>query len=76
MFETFEEDGSFFVRGNVYVIAVLDRDTLKLRYYLSTVFEDLDEAEDLIQQNSITSPDLAFVAQQKEVITQIYHAEN
>lgn len=50
MFETFEESGKFFLSGTVYVIAILDRNTLTLRDYADTVFVEREEAEEALER--------------------------
>jgi len=74
MFETFEEDGTHYVRGTVFVIAVLYRDTLKLKGYVERAFMSQGDADDYEFQAEI-GPDLAYVIQEKEIVLPIHRSE-
>lgn len=75
MFETFEDAGTFFVKGTVYVIAILDRDTLVLKDYVETAFTSIEEAEEVLYQKTDSLTDLAYVIQEKEMMIPIYRSE-
>lgn len=75
MFETFEDAGTFFVKGTVYVIAILDRDTLVLKDYVETAFTSIEEAEEVLYQKTDSLADLAYVIQEKEMMIPIYRSE-
>lgn len=75
MFETFEDAGTFFVRGTVYVIAILDRDTLVLKDYVETAFTNREDAEEVLYQKTDSLTDLAYVIQEKEMMIPIYRSE-
>ena len=74
MFETFEEGGTQYVRGGVFVIAVLDRDTLKLKGYVEQAFLTEEEAEDW-QFHTELSSDLAYIIQEKPIMVPIHRSE-
>lgn len=75
MFETFEEDGTHWAKGSVFVIALVDRGTLKLTGYISQAFVSEDEAEELI--NTIhTDNSLAYIIQEKEFMIPIHRSES
>jgi hypothetical protein len=74
MFETFEDEGTHWVRGEVFVIAVLDRDTLKLKGYVDQAFLTEEEANDHEFRVDVT-PDIAYVVQRKDLMVQIHRSE-
>lgn len=74
MFETFEEDGAHHVRGSVFVVAILDRDTLELRGYLPSVSLSEDEAEDVLFHLN-QDKNLAYIVQEKQVTGTVYRSQ-
>jgi hypothetical protein len=74
MFETFEEGGTHYVRGTVFVIAVLDRDTLKLKGYVEQAFLTEEDAEEW-QFHTELSSDLAYIIQEKPIMVPIHRSE-
>lgn len=74
-FETFEENGTHWARGSVFVIALVDRDTLKLKSYVQQAFVTEDEAEELINTMH-TDGSLAYIIQQKEFMIPIHRSES
>lgn len=74
MFETFEEDGVHYARGSVFVIAMVDRETLKLRGYIEQAFLTEDDAEELIN-TSHTENDIAYIIQEKAFTTEIHRSD-
>lgn len=75
MFETFEEGGTFFVKGTVYVLAILERDTLKLKDYVETAFTSREDAEEVLYQKTGSFEELAYVIQEKEMMVPIHRSE-
>lgn len=74
MFETFEEDGAHHVRGSVFVVAILDRNTLELKGYLPSVVLSEEEAEDtLFHMNE--DKNLAYIVQEKQVTATIHRSD-
>lgn len=73
-YETFEEGGSYYARGTVFVIAMVDRNTLKLIGYIEQAFLTEDEAEELIN-TSRTENDIAYIIQEKAFTTEIHRRE-
>jgi len=74
MFETFEENSTHYVKGSLFVIAILDRDTLKLRGYVERAFMSQEDADDYEFHNDL-NPDLAYVTQEKEIMVPIHRSE-
>lgn len=73
-YETFEEGGCYYARGTVFVIAMVDRNTLKLIGYIEQAFLTEDEAEELIN-TSRTENDIAYIIQEKQFTTEIHRRE-
>lgn len=74
MFETFEESGTFFVQGNVFVIAILDRDTLRLKDYVDRAFVTKDDAADALYSMD-EDKDLAYIIQEKQIMIPIHKSD-
>lgn len=74
MFETFEENGTYFVKGVVFVIAILNRDTLQLVDYVDRAFIDFEDAKQVLDQKGEWS-DIAYLIQAKEIMLPIYRGE-
>ena len=74
MFETFEESGTHYVKGSVFVIAILDRDTLKLKGYVEHAFMSQEDADDY-EFHTDLRPELAYVIQEKEIMVPIHRSE-
>jgi hypothetical protein len=71
MFETFEDKGTYYVKGSVFVIAIIKRDTLQLIDYVDIAFMSKEEAEDYgfhEDQNDA----LAYIVQEREVMVPIH----
>lgn len=74
MFETFEEQGSHYVTGAVFVVAVIDRETLALKGYLPNVLMSEEDAEDLLFHMD-QDRSLAYIVQEKQITTEIHRSE-
>jgi hypothetical protein len=74
MFETFEENGTHYVKGSLFVIAILDRDTLKLKGYVEQAFMTEEDAEDW-QFHTELKPEMAYIIQEKETMVPIHRSE-
>lgn len=74
MFETFEEDGTHLIRGTVFVIAILDRDTLKLKGYMPSVFHSEEDADDCLFHLD-EEKHLAYVVQEKAMQMELSRTE-
>lgn len=74
MFETFEENGTYFVKGTVFVIAVLNRDTLQLVDYVDRAFLDYEQAKEVLDQKGEWG-DMAHLIQAKEITLPIHGRE-
>lgn len=74
MFETFEEDGAHQVRGSVFVVAILDRDTLELKGYLPNVLMSKEDADDAVFHLEEDN-NLAYIVQEKQVTATIHRSE-
>jgi hypothetical protein len=75
MFETFEENGVYYVKGSVFVIAILDRDTLELKDYVDTAFTTREQADDLMSRKAEDFYDAAYIVQEKEMMIPIYRTQ-
>jgi hypothetical protein len=74
MFETFEEDGIHHVRGSVFVIAILDRNTLTPKGYLPNVLMTEEDADDLLFHRD-QDKGVAYIVQEKQVTAIIHRSE-
>jgi len=74
MFETLEENGTHYVKGSLFVIAILDRDTLKLKGYVEHAFMSQEDADDY-EFHTDLKPELAYVTQEKEIMVPIHRSE-
>lgn len=75
IFEVFEEHDTYFVRGTVYVIAILNRDTLKLTSYVERAFTSFEEAKEALSLHGEWS-DIAYLIQAKEMVVPIQRGES
>ena len=70
-FTTFTEEEDYWAGGTVFVIALVDRDTLRLKGYVNDAFLTEDDAEEYLD-TSQTDNSIAYVIQEKAV-TGILH---
>lgn len=71
MFETFEDKGTYYVKGSVFVIAIIKRDTLQLIDYVDTAFMLKEDAENHSFHEDQNDA-LAYIVQEREVMVPIY----
>lgn len=73
-FTTFEEDGVYQGSGSMFVIALVDRDNLKLRGYMEQAFLTEDDAEEALN-TSQTDNSIAYIIQEKPFTFTIHRTE-
>lgn len=73
-FTTFEEDGVYQGSGSMFVIALVGRDTLKLKGYVKEAFLTEDDAEEALN-TSQTDNSIAYIIQEKPFTFTIHRTE-
>jgi hypothetical protein len=71
MFETFEDGPTYYVSGPVFVIAIINRDTLELVDYVERAFMTKEDADDY-EFHTDHDPSLAYIVQEKKLTVAIH----
>ena len=74
-FETLEDGGTYHLQGQVAVIALVDRRTLKLKGYVGQAFLSEADAQEFLDRHD-EDPCLAYIIQEKEFTFPIHRADD